>query len=1142
MPNLLRRMSGSSLSGSNKNSSSSGNDSSCSDGKNEEEEEKQRWSPCSNNGGLKAAKKLSAAKYRAILLKNQARVEEDEKSDKKKKKLIVGLGNGLAQGVKGKLGGDGSRNKEIEHNGGQCSESKLKGVERSKEGEIKAEDTVPVEPEEDGRKLNAKVCGGISEECCKDVQTKAAVQMASDGNVCVTCKLVGSTGKLLGCNGKGCKKNYHLKCVDDPPLKEVPPGDWYCFSCAKKSIESGVLSFPEAVESNVDAVKVELADSESMNTAKNSLCSKNDFNGSAEKVKKKPVRVVASDSKFVEYWVPAKLSYVQLEQYCDILLSNSILLGSCSKAETVEALRDVVISTRKCCDHPYFVNPSLQKTLMNGLLEAEFLNVGIKASGKLQVLDTILSETKKQGLRVVIIFQSTVGPSGISLGDVLDDVVRQRCGEDSYERADCGLIMPDSQFSRIKQAALNRFNDKDKGRIVFLLDRRACHPSIKLSSVDIVILYDSDLNPYNDLNLLQKITIDSQHEQLKLFRLYSFCTLEEMVLIRAKQGVSIDAQNLKHSTTHQLLRWGASCLFKELSEFHGSSPSSGSSFSSEHLMTELFAPLPRDAGKPSTITSSVVVKVNQTGGMYSRDNSLPGELEMQSGYGNLSHVFWTKLLNRKTPRWRYLPAASSPQRIGKRVQYFQGSLGNENFDSDDVTKKRRKVLTDTIAAGESETPVIDCSQFLPAVPTGASRYRKANKISNVPAASTGESVKISVHHELEVEVRECHHSCQPVLPAPSEPPCPKPVVEGQVELVNKLASRSASQPDIQIDNGSQSEPPHPEPPVKDPVELVSNPALRSASQPHILLDNGIHSKPPRPEPPAEDQVELVNKSDSGSVSQPDIQLQQAQCPRQQPGTKKHAELPSDEVIAVEAILQLPIMSIDTSVGGRGTCVSNSRSMGGVPGSINHSRQSARMTSSRTSQSLLRHDPCSNEHVNISTEQPNKQLDNGIHLGHNITRQAEFPTQPAATEVHSELPSYNNALQGTVPQQPVVVNRRVRGSATRVSDFRSLGVVPDRTIDPSQMAPSQTLPEEDPFVFELAILHKEREEVVKLHEELKMRMKSDYNKEVEDANTKYRKLHHNNDTALAQTRKAAHTNHNIFLMNALLAECFRSKLL
>ncbi|KAI3884538.1 hypothetical protein MKX03_020521 [Papaver bracteatum] len=628
-------MSGSSLSNSKNSSSSEKGSSSYIDSKNEEEQEEkkkeQRGSPCSNNGGLKAAQKLSAANYKEILLKNQARVEEDEKSDKKKKKLIEGLKVDLSQGVRGKLGDDSSRSMEIEHNGGHCTENKLKGVGDGRKTlemdvsleqlEIKAEDTVPREPQE--------VCGGVS---CKDVQTKASAQMASDDNVCVTCKLGGSTGKLLGCNGKGCKKNCHLKCVDQP-LKDVPPGDWHCFSCLKKNIESDVLLLLGAVESHLDTVELELADSENLDTANNSLCGKKDSNDN--KLKEKPVRVVTSDSKFVEYW-----------QYCDILLSNSVLLRSCSRNETVEALRDVVISTRKdkmdsyvgyvfaVLRHPYFVNSSLQKMLTKGLPEDEFMNVGIKASGKLK---------------------SNIGSSGICLGDVLDDVVRQRCGVDSYERVDCGLmIMPNSQFSRAKQAALTRFNDKDKGRIVFLLDRRACHPSIKLSSVDIVILYDSYLNPYNDLKVLQKITIGSQQGQLKLFRLYSFCTLEEMVLVHGKQNVTVDAQNLSHSTIHQMLRWGASYLFKSLSEFHGSCPSSGPVFSSEHSVKELLGPLPEDAGSRSTNQTSIVVRVNQTGGTYSRDISLPGELEMQSADKDPSHVFWTKLLNRKTPRWRYL--------------------------------------------------------------------------------------------------------------------------------------------------------------------------------------------------------------------------------------------------------------------------------------------------------------------------------------------------------------------------------------------------------------------------------------------------------------------------------------------------------
>ncbi|MCL7035003.1 hypothetical protein MKW94_004353 [Papaver nudicaule] len=495
---------------------------------------------------------------------------------------------------------------------------------------------------------------------------------------------------------------------------------------------------------------------------------KNDSNDNVEKLKERLAQFVASErksdsSKFVEYWVPVKLSKVQLEQYCYTLLSNSAFLRSSSKSiDTIDHLRNILITTRKCCDHPYLVDASLQKMLTNGLQVTEYLNVGVKASGKLQVLDKILSEIKKQGLRVLILFQSIVGSGGISLGDFLDDVVRQRFGEDSYERVDGGLT------TSKKQAAMNKFNDKEKGRIVFLLERRACNPSIKLSSVDVVILYDSDWNPYNDLKVLQKITIDSRHEPLKVFRLYSSSTLEEKALIHAKQEMTIDSntQNLNNSTIHMLLRWGASNLFKELKEFHDSSPSSGSIGSSEqsllNLVKELLGSLPQDAG--STNNSSIAVKAKQTGGVYSRDICLPKELEIQSIEGDLPHVFWTNLLERKTPEWKYLSSASSSQRARKRVQYFEDSPKRMGSDNDDVTKKRRKLADSTTDAathkalvedkrklggtnkeGASGIPAGNGSLFLarPTVPMDATRFRNVNEISNVPVSCTSEPEKRS---------------------------------------------------------------------------------------------------------------------------------------------------------------------------------------------------------------------------------------------------------------------------------------------------------------------------------------------------------------------------------------------------------------
>ncbi|KAI3965194.1 hypothetical protein MKX01_027685 [Papaver californicum] len=126
-----------------------------------------------------------------------------------------------------------------------------------------------------------------------------------------------------------------------------------------------------------------------------------------------------------------------------------------------------------------------------------------------------------------------------------------------------------------------------------------------------------------------------------------------------------------------------------------------------------------------------------------------------------------------------------------------------------------------------------------------------------------------------------------------------------------------------------------------------------------------------------------------------------------------------------------------------------------------------------------------------------------------------------------------------------IDRCVGGSGTRVSDARNLGVVPDCVSNPLQIAPltySQTLHQDDPLSNELARICQEWEQAVKFHGELKMRMRFDLYKELQEINKKYSKLHHDNDTALARTKKAIDTNYDKVFMNGLLAKYFRDNML
>ena len=117
----------------------------------------------------------------------------------------------------------------------------------------------------------------------------------------------------------------------------------------------------------------------------------------------------------------------------------------------------------------------------------------------------------------------SIGGSGRVIGNYLEDLLRPKFGSDSYERIDKSL--PPSK----KNAAMKKFNDKNNKRFVFLLETCACLPSIKLSSVDSIIIFDSDWNPMNDIRSLQKITLDHEYSLCLIFRWMSLHPLSNKI-------------------------------------------------------------------------------------------------------------------------------------------------------------------------------------------------------------------------------------------------------------------------------------------------------------------------------------------------------------------------------------------------------------------------------------------------------------------------------------------------------------------------------------------------------------------------------------------------------------------------------------
>ncbi|KAF8775853.1 hypothetical protein HU200_004246 [Digitaria exilis] len=441
----------------------------------------------------------------------------------------------------------------------------------------------------------------------------------------------------------------------------------------------------------------------------------------------------ADSSKLLEYWVPALLSPVQLEMYCYTLLSNSPALRSHSKTDSVGALRNILISLRKCCDHPYLVDEMLQSSLTRGHPVTDILDIGVRSCGKLLLLDKMLQKIRTEGLRVLILSQSG-GGSGNPMGDILDDFVRQRFGFESYERVERGLLL------QKKQTAMQMFNDKSKGRFIFLIESRACVPSIKLSSVDAIIIYGSDWNPANDLRALQRVNMESVSERVPIFRLYSSCTVEEKALILAKHDHILDSNilNITPSLSHCLLSWGASFLFNRLEEFQKPGYSGKESDADEifvdNVALEFSMKLPSKAELNTEVDNAVISQAYLRGSFYSRDIVVAGERKgISSVNGDLPKfwAYWSSLLHERSPHWQHI--SEPAQRSRRKIQNMEEQLKNTEEqpqvpteETDQARIKRRRI-------GE----VMDSS---PKVPPGK------NKDTVLPENNTPSS-----SHQISVE-------------------------------------------------------------------------------------------------------------------------------------------------------------------------------------------------------------------------------------------------------------------------------------------------------------------------------------------------------------------------------------------------------
>jgi len=258
-----------------------------------------------------------------------------------------------------------------------------------------------------------------------------------------------------------------------------------------------------------------------------------------------------------EFIVRVDLSPLQKKYYRAILTKNFDALNVKGGGAQVSLL-NIVMELKKCTNHPYLL-PAGEFEAPLTATKAYEGSALIKASGKLELLATMLKKLKEQGHRVLIFSQMT------RMLDILEDFLEYMGYK--YERMDGKTSGTD------RQDAIDRFNAPGAEQFCFLLSTRSGGLGINLATADTVIIYDSDWNPHNDIQALSRAHRIGQQNKVMIYRFVTRSSVEERITQVAKKKMMLThlvvrpgvgrGTNMSKKELDDILRFGTEDLFKE---------------------------------------------------------------------------------------------------------------------------------------------------------------------------------------------------------------------------------------------------------------------------------------------------------------------------------------------------------------------------------------------------------------------------------------------------------------------------------------------------------------------------------------------------------------------------------------------------
>ncbi len=229
-----------------------------------------------------------------------------------------------------------------------------------------------------------------------------------------------------------------------------------------------------------------------------------------------------------------ELSDIQLEYYKNILTRNYEALNEGGTGHK-QSLLNIVMELKKASNHALLFPNAEAKFLKEDATKEETLKALITTSGKMMLLDRLLSKLKADGHRVLIFSQM------VHMLDILTDYLKLR--NYTFQRLDGTVPSAD------RRIAIDHFNAPGSEDYCFLLSTRAGGLGINLMTADTVIIFDSDWNPQADLQAMARAHRIGQVKPVSVYRLVSKDTIEEEILERARNKRMLEFITIQRGVT-----------------------------------------------------------------------------------------------------------------------------------------------------------------------------------------------------------------------------------------------------------------------------------------------------------------------------------------------------------------------------------------------------------------------------------------------------------------------------------------------------------------------------------------------------------------------------------------------------------------